>query len=204
MNKYEALFSWANVSTTTLHQGMSGLYDAIVLSKRDMSLLQKISTGSISSDLWFKNHSVPLWVVSGEPNASNFLVPVDCSIHTLNAVDHLAFILQGDPEAVIILFHSCALLAEEHITPKEEFYKKWGKEWCEQILKESAILSANIYWKQKEEGIEPAQMIVRETKKHLYNTIVMGRRQDKEKNIFKGVTDRVLANVENVVVWVAP
>ena len=216
----ETKFSWANVSTTLIQHGQSGLYDAIVLNKRDLSLLEKMIIGSISTDLWLKVHSVPLWMVSGDPvNTSNFLVPVDCSFHTLNAVDHLAFILQGNPKAVIILFHSCALLADEHITPKEDFYNKWGKDWCdqhlrgdadghyhfhaaEQILIENGILSSNIYWKKNEEGIEPAQVIARERKKHLYSTLVMGRRQYKEKNIFKGVTDRVLANVKNVTLWV--
>ena len=56
-----------------------------------------------------------------------------------------------------------------------------------------AILSA---------GIEPAQVIVREVKKGSYGTIVMGRRLDKEKNIFKGVSDRVLANVHDVALWI--
>ena len=45
-------------------------------------------------------------------------------------------------------------------------------------------------------------MIVREIKKHAYSTIVMGRRLAKDKNIFKGVTDRVLANVHDVALWV--
>jgi hypothetical protein len=43
---------------------------------------------------------------------------------------------------------------------------------------------------------------VREIKKHSYSTIVMGRRLAKDKNIFKGVTDRVLANVHDVALWV--
>ena len=146
-------------------------------------------------------------------------MPVDCSVHTLKAVDHLGFILQSDPEVKITLFHSCSLLAHEHITPKEKFYEKWGKEWCdqhlrgdddghfhfhaaEQILKENGIPVGHIYRLQLKSGIEPAQMIVREVKKHSYSSIVMGRRLDKEKNIFKGVTDRVLANVQDVALWI--
>lgn len=191
----------------------------MVLGKRDLSLLEKMISGSISFELWIKEHSIPLWIVSGNSNTRNFLVPVDCSVHTLRAVDHLGFILQGDPEAEVSLFHSCLLLASEHITPKEKFHEKWGKEWCDQhlrgdadghfhfhaakpLLKESGIPAGHIHRLRIASGIDPAQMIVREVKKHSYSTIVMGRRLDKEKNIFKGVTDRVLANVQDVALWV--
>ncbi len=45
-------------------------------------------------------------------------------------------------------------------------------------------------------------MIIKALKAHGYSTIVMGRRLDREKNIFKGVSDRVLAKVDNVALWV--
>jgi nucleotide-binding universal stress UspA family protein len=215
----QSVFSYESVSATLLHYGQAGVYDAIVLGKRDLSLLEKLVSGSISSDLWKKDHSVPLWLVSGNPQTRNFLVPVDCSVHTLNAVDHLGFILQGDPEALITIFHSCSLLAADDIMPREKFHVKWGEEWCdrylkgdadghfhfqaaEQILRESGIPAVNIQRLQLKSGIEPAQMIVREVKKKSYSTIVMGRRLDENKNIFKGVSDRVLANVHDVALWV--
>jgi len=215
----ETLFSYESVSATLLHQGQAGAYDAIVLAKRNLSLLEKMISGSISSDLWSKDHSVPLWIVSGNPQTRDFLVPVDCSIHTLTAVDHLGFILQGDPGAQITIFHSCSLLGAEDITPREKFHLRWGKEWCDQhlqgdagghfhfraaehILRESGIPAVNIHRLEIKSGIEPAQMIVREVRKESYSTIVMGRRLDKEKNIFKGVSDRVFANVHDVALWV--
>ncbi len=215
----ESVFSLGSIATPLLHQGQAGSYDAMVLAKRDLSLLEKMTSDSISSELWRKDHSVPLWLVSGNPQTRNFLVPVDCSVHTMRAVDHLGFILQGDPQAEITLFHSCSLLAAEHITPREKFYQHWGKEWCEQhlrgdddghyhfhaaeqILKESGIPAAHIHRQRLAAGIEPAQVIVREVKKGSYGTIIMGRRLDQEKNIFQGVSDRVLANVHDVALWI--
>lgn len=215
----KSLFSYESVSTPLLHHAQTGGYDAMVLGKRDLSLLEKMVSGSISSELWRKDHSVPLWLVSGNPQTRNFLVPVDCSVHTMRAVDHLGFILQGDTEAEITLFHSCSLLAAEHITPKEKFHERWGKEWCdrhlkgdadghfhfhaaEQILKGSGIPAFHIHRLRLSAGIEPAQVIVREVKKGSYGTIIMGRRLDREKNIFKGVSDRVLANIHDVALWI--
>jgi nucleotide-binding universal stress UspA family protein len=212
-------FFYGSISAPLLHQAQTGTYDAIVLGKRDLSVLEKMISGSISSELWQKEHSIPLWLVSGNPRNRNFLVPVDCTVHTLRAVEHLGFILQGDPEAEITLFHSGSLLAAETITPREKFHARWGKEWCdqylqgdadghfhftaaEQILKDSGIPEGHIKRLFLDSGIEPAQVIVREVKKRTYGTLVMGRRQDKEKNIFKGVSDRVLANVNDVAVWV--
>lgn len=215
----ESLYSYCGVSGPLLRQAQTGAYDAIVLGKRDLSVLEKMISGSISSELWQKDHSIPLWLVSGHPRNRNFLVPVDCTVHSLRAVDHLGFILQGDPQAEITLFHSSSLLAAETITPREKFHACWGKEWCdrylqgdgdghfhftaaEQILKESGIPAAHLKRLFLDSGIEPAQVIVREVKKRTYGTLVMGRRQDKEKNIFKGVSDRVLANVRDVAVWI--
>ncbi len=215
----QAVFTLSNVAATLLQSGQSGLYDAIILAKRDLSALYKMICGSISSVLWEKDHSLPLWIVSGEPTGRHFLVPVDCSLHTLNAVDHLGFMLQGDEETEITLFHSCSLLADEHITPKETFHAKWGKEWCDQhlrgddeghfhfqasmqILKENNIPDKNIHCIRQQSGIEPAQVISQEVKKQIYSTIVMGRRLNEEKNIFKGVSDRVLANINDASLWI--
>ncbi len=215
----QAVFSYSGVADTLLLKGQSGIYDAIILAKRDISGLQKMLLGSISATLWQKDHSVPLWIVSGKPANRNFLVPVDSSLHTLDAVDHLAFILQGDKEAEISLFHSSSMLAGQPIAPKEKFYEKWGKEWCEQhlkgdadghfhfhaaeqILKESNIPANHLHRIHDESGIEPAQRIIKAMKTHAYSTIVMGRRLDREKNIFKGVSDRVLANIDNIALWV--
>lgn len=215
----EANFFYGSVSGPLLRQAQAGAYDAIVLGKRDLSALEKMISGSVSAELWQKGHSIPLWLVSGNPLNRAFLVPVDCTVHTLSAVDHLGFILQGDPGVEITLFHSGSLLAAETITPREKFYPRWGKEWCdqylqgdgdghfhfsaaEQILKDSGIPEGHIKRLFLDSGIEPAQVIVREVKKRTFGTLVMGRRQDKEKNIFKGVSDRVLANVNDVAVWV--
>ncbi|MCA1766569.1 MAG: universal stress protein, partial [Desulfobulbaceae bacterium] len=131
----EVLFSYGSVSIPLLHHAQTGGYDAMVLAKRDLSLLEKMISGSISSELLRKNHVIPLWLVSGNPRTRNFLVPVDCSEHTLRAVDHLGFILRGDPAVEITLFHSCSLLAAENITPREKFHERWGREWCDQHLK---------------------------------------------------------------------
>ena len=203
-----------------LYQAQKEKYDALVLGKKDLSRLEKMFLGSVSTEVLKRKSLLPVWIVSGTVSSQRFLVPVDCTPHTLEAVNHLAFMLKDNPAVEITLFHSCALLASDHITPKESFYGKWGKEWCdehlkgeeddhfhfhatEQVLKEAGFPMERVRRLETREGIEPGQMIVHHIKHEDYGTIVMGRRgKDVSKGIFRGVSDRVLANVENVAIWI--
>ncbi len=209
----------AGVVRDIMQEAHNGRYDALVFGKRDLGLLEKAIAGSFTGEALKHNKGVPLWIVSGEVSSNKFLMPVDCTPHTMDAVDHLAFMLKEHPTAEITLFHSCSLLSGEYIAPREKFYEKWGKEWVEkhlkgdkdghfhfegpeQILQEAGFPAERIHRLQTSSGIEPGQMIVHHVKHDNFGTIVMGRRdQDVSKGIFKGVSDRVLANVKNVALW---
>lgn len=205
-----------------IHEAQSKDYDAIVIGKRDLGVLGKMIQGSFSADMLTRNHTIPLWIINGAITSHKFFMPVDCSPRTLNAADHLGFILKDNPRAEIILFHSASMLANEEVVPKEKFHAKWGKEWCdehlsgeesekghfhfhapEQLLREAGFPMERVHRLKSKKGIEPAQMIVHHVKDGEYGTIVMGRRgKDVSKGIFRGVSDRVLANVENIAVWI--
>lgn len=209
----------AGVVHDIMHEAHNGLYDALVFGKRDLGMLEKAIVGSFTADVLKNNKGMPLWIVNGEVSSNKFLVPVDCTPHTMDAVDHLAFMLKDHPTAEITLFHSGSLLSGEFIAPREQFYEKWGKEWVEEhlqgdkdghfhfegpelILQEAGFPVERIHRLQTSSGIEPGQMIVHHVKHDNFGTIVMGRRdQDVSKGIFKGVSDRVLANVNNVALW---
>ena len=216
----EVRLSQSGITSEIVFEAQKHQFDAILISKRDLSRLEKMIKGSTSTEILKKNDDIPLWLISGAVNSRKILVPVDCSPHTLDAVDHLAFILKDNAGVEILLFHSCSLLAGEHITPKEDFYEKWGKEWCdehlkgdagghfhflapEQILREAGFPPERVSRLQTRTGIEPGQQIVYYVRSNPVGTIVMGRRHhDVNKGIFRGVSDRVLANVRNVALWV--
>jgi len=215
----ECKLGLASTATTLLVEGQQGLYDALLLSKREIPALLKFVSGSISANIIETNHSLPLWIVNGAPGGDKFLVPVDCSPYSLAAVDHLGFMLRGNPTAEVTLFHSTSMFASGHIAPPEDFYERWGKEWCdkhlhgedgkphfhfhasEQVLKEAGISGDRIQRLENKKGMEPAQTIAAMARRKDFSTIVMGRRPDRDKGIFKGVSDRVLANVKDVAVW---
>ena len=213
-------FSQQSVVGDIIHEARKGLYDAIIIGKKDLSLLERMVVGSVSAGILNKNNGLPVWVISGEIKTQKILVPVDCSVHTLAAVDHLAFIIKDNPLVEITLFHSCSLLASGQITSREHFYEKWGKEWCdkhlkgdddghfhfsapEQLLKEAGVPPEKVHRLKSKSGVEPGQMIVHHVKQDNFGTIVMGRRhKDVNKGIFQGVSDRVLANVNDVAIWI--
>jgi len=210
----------ASVAADVLFTAKAGLYDALAISKRDLSTLEKIVSGSVTTELLRKKDELPLWIVNGTIDSQKFLVPVDCTPHTLAAIDHLAFVLKDNPHAEITLFHSCSLFASEGITPKTQFYEQWGRKWCdvhlageedghfhfsaaEQLLKEGGFQEDRVHRLTLRKGIEPAQQIVHLIKGGDFGTIVMGRRgKDINKGIFKGVSDRVLAVAKNVAIWI--
>jgi len=214
--------SHASVVNDLLFKAKSEQYDALVVGKKDLGALAKMVSGCYSADILERCHEIPVWVINGKSFSHKLFVPVDCTPNTLNAVDHLAFILKDNPKAEIVLFHSASMLAHEEIAPREIFYDKWGKEWCdehlqgeasehghfhfhapEQMLLEAGFPMERVHRLKSEKGIEPAQMIVHHVKDGDYGTIVMGRRgKDASKGIFRGVTDRVLANVANIAVWI--
>ncbi len=212
--------SGAGIAAEILSEAHRGMYDALVTGKKDLGLVEKMVIGSISGSILRKNRIIPIWLVSGDVASCRFLVPVDCSPHTLDAVDHLAFMLRDNPRAEITLFHSASLLAAEEIAPREFFLEKWGEEWCdrhlqgdatghfhflatEQILREAGFPMERVHRLDTSRGIEPAQQIVQLVRREDYGTIVMGRRgQEVDKGIFQGVSDRVLANVKDKAIWI--
>ncbi len=216
----EVRLSKEGIAAEIVHEAQKGLHDAIVVGKKDLSLLEKMVAGSTSAEILKKNDGLPVWIVNGKTESQKSLVPVDCTPHTLDAVDHLAFILKENPHAEITLFHSCSLFSSEYVSPKKEFYEKWGRDWCdehlqgdadghfhfhapEQILKEAGFPLEHVHRLQTDAGIEPGQQIAHHVKHDTFGTIVMGRRhKDISKGIFKGVSDRVLANVKDVAVWI--
>ena len=215
-----ARLSRVGIVADIIQEAKAGLYDALIIGKKDLGRLEKMIVGSVSTELLTKNAGLPIWVINGQAKSQKIILPVDCSPHTLDAADHLAFMVKDNPEVEITLFHSCSMLAREAITPKKQFYEKWGQEWSdkhlrgdddghfhfsgpEQIFKESGISPARIHRLNSKSGIEPGQMIVHHVKHDGYGTIVMGRRhKDVNKGIFQGVSDRVLANVSDVAIWI--
>jgi len=210
------------ISTTSpgaevLSVARKGMFDALVLGRRGVSRLEELILGSVSSTMFEKCHDVPIWIVDGQVDSRKFLVPVDGSHFTLQAVDHLCFMLKENPYAEITLFHSKAMFAQRQDL-KEGFCSRFlPEEWCQahskdadlyflaprQMLINSGFPAERIHRRETKKGMYPSRQIVRQALIDDFGTIVMGRR-DKEivKGVFGSVTEKVVAMSVDTAVWV--
>jgi nucleotide-binding universal stress UspA family protein len=209
--------SQRSVAQDIIHEARQGKYDALLIGRRGIGKLEKMIMGSVSATILEKCHDVPLWIIDGQVNSRKFLVPVDGTCHSLKAIDHLAFILAGNPYAEVTLFYSKALLGSHPKIEPKDFYAVWGETWCEehlrredslfhapkQLLLDSGFPEERIFWKETFMGIDPSRQILRQALIDDFGTIVMGRRgEEASKGLFRGVSDRVLHMAEEVAIWI--
>jgi nucleotide-binding universal stress UspA family protein len=200
-----------------LNTARKGRFDALVLGRRGVSKLEELIMGSVSSTMFEKCHDVPLWIIDGQVDSRKFLVPVDGSHFTLQAVDHLCFMLKGNPYAEVTLFHSAAMFAQKQDLSMGYCNRFLPQEWCRdnsdnpdlyflaprQMLINSGFPPERIHRLETKTGMYPSRQIVRQALLDGHGTIVMGRR-DKEivKGVFGSVTEKVVAMSVNTAVWI--
>jgi nucleotide-binding universal stress UspA family protein len=208
--------STASPASEVLSIARKGYYDALVIGRRGVSKLEEIIMGSVSTTVLDKCSDVPIWIVDGQVDSRKFLVPVDGSHFTLNALDHLCFILQGNPYAEITLFHSSAMFAQTQELKMDSCPRFLTGEWCvahkddkdlylkapRQMLINSGFPPERIHYFETKKGMYPSRQIVRQALIDDYGTIVMGRRSKKmPKGVFGSVTEKVLAMSVDTSVW---
>lgn len=206
-----------NIADDILSEARKGLYDALVIGRRGLGKLEALFMGSVSETIIDKCHDLPIWVVDGEVKAAKFLMPVDCTPHTLKAADHLCFMLKELPGAEVTLFHSEAILAQKPTVDSCDFEGQCETEWCEmhmkrpdshfhgprQYLKDKGFPADKIHSLETSKGMYPSRQIVRQALMGDFGTIVMGRRDaDTSKGILGSVSGRVLAMAVDTAVWI--
>jgi len=102
------------LATQPRHQGpakdildyaQNGLFDAVLVGRRGISAVQQMFMGSVSAHLVENSPVIPVWLVDGDVRSTRVLAAVDGSESALRAVDHLAFMLSGNPEVRVCFFH---------------------------------------------------------------------------------------------------
>jgi len=213
----EVKLSVSSPAAEILHVGRQGMYDALVLGRRGISRLEELIMGSVSSDMFEKCHDLPLWIVDGQVDSRKFLVPVDGSRFTLQAVDHLCFILKDNPYAEITLFHSAAMFARRQELDPEYCNRYLSMDWCRKhrhdadfhflapsrMLVKSGFPPGRIHRLETAKGMYPSRQIVRQALIDDFGTIVMGRRAaDAARGVFGSITEKVVAMSVNNALWI--
>ncbi|SLM29736.1 putative universal stress protein UspA [Desulfamplus magnetovallimortis] len=77
-----------------IHEGEKGLYDAVILGRRGLSILEKMFDESVSEEIFQQPFTFPLWLCrSVDPSRKNVLLYVDGSDTSFRMADHVGFIL---------------------------------------------------------------------------------------------------------------
>jgi len=206
-----------SIGTDIAQEARKGNYDAVLIGRRGLSKLEALFMGSVSEEILHDCHDLPVWMIDGQVHSTKILVPIDGTVHSLRAVDHLAFIFRDNPHVEITLFHSSALLASHNQSPNEDFHGLWGKDWCElhlseehsvfhapeQLLLESNIPPERIRRVHTRRGLHPSRQILRQAIVDGFGTIVMGRRgREAKKGLAGSISDPILLMAEGMAVWV--
>lgn len=93
--------SGEGITDSIYHFAKENMYDGLLVGRRGVGRVGEMLLGSVSSDLVRKCHEIPLWIIDGNVTSTRFLLAVHTCTHSLMAADHLAFILQKNPQAEI-------------------------------------------------------------------------------------------------------
>ena len=206
------------VAKDVLDFGQEKLYDAVVVARRGLSALQEVFMGSVTNDIIEHSRVIPVWLVDGSVSSSKIMLAVDGSESSLRAVDHICFILGGNPDIKITVLHVVTrakdyigidfdenekdiekIVLQESKEAIDNFYAQAQKKFSENGLSENQIEI-----KVMERTSKPGKTITEASKKDDYGTVVIGRR-GVGKSFFMGSVSRYVINkTSNRALWVVP
>lgn len=191
---------------------------AIVMGHRGVTRITESFVGSTTNSVLDFTKATPVWAVGGEVKSRKMMVAIDGSESSLRAVDHLSFMIGGNPELKITLLH---------VTPRLRDYCTIDFHADEEVLEEvivqgdkNCVDSFYIHAKQRfrKAGIQENQVLIREVasnvsigktiateaKKGKFGTIVIGR-SGLNNSFFMGSVSRYVINqAPDCAVWLVP
>ncbi|NVL91230.1 MAG: universal stress protein [Desulfobacterales bacterium] len=206
------------IAKDILDRANQGLYDAILVGQRGLSLVQKTVMGSTTANLVEHSKVIPVWVVDGDVTSLKILMAVDGSEASLRAVDHLSFMLGGNENIKVTLFHVtpkigdyCAINFDEKESDIGQVIAQGSKRCIDLFyaharhkFKEAGLKEDQIELKVVKRTVNVGKAIVDQARKGDYGTVVIGRRGADTAFFMGSVSRYVLDKVSGRVVWVVP
>lgn len=181
--------------TDIIVEGEKGKYDALILGRRGLSMLEEAFEESVSKDLFNQNFTFPVWLCkASNSNRKNVLLYLDGSETGFRMADHAGFVLSLEKK------HRLDILISKEAADPVSVMKK-----CKDILQSHGFPEALIQQKNlKSDNV--AKEILKETKKEQYAAVALGR-SGQEKNVlmrlFKGPVCSILfKELEEAALWI--
>ncbi len=106
MIKSSLLFRTVSTPTEIARQANKGMYDAVLLGRRGLSLLEELIEGSTSRKVLDEQTMCPMWFCRRpEMGRKNVLLCTDGSRESRSIADHVGFMLENEPEHKITILH---------------------------------------------------------------------------------------------------
>ncbi|MFC1838415.1 universal stress protein [Thermodesulfobacteriota bacterium] len=192
--------------------------DAIVVGDRGKSKLAEAFTGSIANNLLEHTDITPVWGIGGDIKSQKIMIAVDGSESALKAVDHVAFMIEGNPDIKVTLLHVtpklrdyCTIEFDEEGEMIEEVITSGDKKCvdrfythAQQKFTEVGLSESQFEVKEVESKLNIGKTIVDAAKKEGCGTLVIGRRGANESFFMGSVSRYVLTNAKDCAVWLVP
>jgi nucleotide-binding universal stress UspA family protein len=198
-----------------LERAQKSLFDAICIGRRGLTRLQAAFSTSVSKKLLQHSQLIPVWVVDGEVKSNKIMAAVDGSESSLRAIDHLCFMLMGNPEVHITLFHVAAKIGDyceidfnDAVGDLEKLVIEGDKRCVQNFFthavrkfRESGLSDDQIKIKEVQPRMNVGRAIIEESVKGGYGTVVIGRRGISKSFFMGSVSENVIDKIENRALW---
>ncbi len=207
------------VADDILALGAAKSYDAILVGRRGASYLRQLLMGSVTANLVEHSDLIPIWMVDGSVTSGGIMLAADGSQSTLRALDHLAFMLAGQPEQPIRWVHvqprlqdyceisleddtsqdAEAVLLNEDQHCMDDFYPK-----AQAVLEKNGVDQARLEIVTLEGKLSVHRSILAYARENGIGSIVLGRRGRSNSQFFGSVSRSLLQKVEDLALWIVP
>jgi nucleotide-binding universal stress UspA family protein len=172
--------------------------------------------GSTTSELVEHSRLIPVWVVDGDVESMKMMMAVDGSEASLRAVDHLSFMLGGNEEITVTLFHVTPMLKSYCPIDFDEKESDAGKilvrgasrcvdgffSHARQKFTEAGIRDDQVELKVVKRTMDVGKAIVDQIREEDYGTVIVGRRGADEAFFMGSVSRYVLDRTHGRALWV--
>ena len=180
-------------------EGERGLYDAVVLGRRGYVVFEKTLASSVSRQIMDYNIGFPLWICKRpEEGRKNVLLCIDDSKPSLHIADHAGFILGGEKEHTVTLFH---------VDTGETRNRDAIFERARQTLLENGVSGERIR-ERIATSTKVAAAILEESRRGAYAAVAVGRSGSPSKGLLHkwmmgSIGMRLLESIEKAALWVS-
>jgi len=205
------------IAQDVLEKAEKGLYDALLVGRRGLTKTQQLFMGSTSNKIVNNAANVPVWIVDGEIESMKILVAVDGSPTSLKVVDHLTYMVGGNPEVKITFLHVTPKLADfctidfeedeaqsiedallaEDVKCIDHFHAQ-----ALTMLREAGLTEKQVQFETKASTVSVAKVIREKAHRGKYGTVVIGRKGQNKAFFMGGICNKLVQTMTNCALWV--